>query len=105
MIKRDRCRDTPWHCLGFTARSSDRDLVRGLHQGQRTYAPRQLAGHMTAPRKDQRQLKSILAQPELSTHDSAATDPTALVYTALSFRYLPQKRLSNGQLFDFSMLL
>ena len=42
---------TPRCCQGFKARLSDRDPVRGLHQGQRSHAPRQQAGHMTAPRK------------------------------------------------------
>lgn len=31
------------------ARSVDRDPIRELHQGQRSYAPHQKAGHMTAP--------------------------------------------------------
>lgn len=75
MIERDRCRDTPWYCLGFTARSSDRDPARGLHQGQRSDVPRQQAGHMTAPRKDQQKLKSILAQTEPSTHDNTRSGP------------------------------
>jgi len=46
MIERDRCWDTPRFCLGTEARSSDRDPARGLHQGQRSDAPRQQAGHM-----------------------------------------------------------
>jgi hypothetical protein len=31
------------------ARSLDRDPIRELHQGRRSYAPHQEAGHMTAP--------------------------------------------------------
>src|SRR6056297_1723207 len=68
MIKRDRCRDTPRWCQGVTARSSDWDPASGLHQGQRSEAPRAQAGHMTAPRNDHSQLKSTLAQTEPSTH-------------------------------------
>ena len=32
-----------------SARILDRDPISELHQGQRLYAPRQWAGHMTAP--------------------------------------------------------
>lgn len=71
MIETDRYRDTPKHCLVFKVRSSDRDPVRGLHQGQRSYPPRQQAGHMTATCNDQHQIKSTLAKQEPSTHDSA----------------------------------
>ncbi len=70
MIKRDRYQDTPKWCLGIKARLSDWDLACGLHQGQWLYASRQKAGHMTAPRNDQNQLKSALAQKEPSTHDT-----------------------------------
>ena len=30
------------------SRQTDKDSVRGTHQGQRSYAPHQKAGHMTA---------------------------------------------------------
>lgn len=60
--------DTPRCYQGVSVRLSDRDPVSGLHQGQRSHASRQQAGHMTAPRKDQQKLKSILAQTEPSTH-------------------------------------
>jgi hypothetical protein len=30
-------------------REFDRDLIRGGHYGQRSYEPRQKAGHMAAP--------------------------------------------------------
>jgi hypothetical protein len=53
MIKRGRRQENPRHCLGSKARRSERDLVRGLHQGQRSNAPRKQAGHMTATRNDQ----------------------------------------------------
>ena len=50
------------------------DPVRGLHQGQRSYAPRQQAGHMTATYNDQHQSKFTLAETEPSTHDSTSFD-------------------------------
>jgi hypothetical protein len=53
-------RDTPRWCQGVTARLSDWDPVRGLHQGQRSFAPHQQAGHMTAPRNDYHQSKTPL---------------------------------------------
>ncbi|MFZ1726893.1 MAG: hypothetical protein WBO29_02345, partial [Albidovulum sp.] len=70
MITRDRCRDTPWCCLGLKARPSDWDLACGLHQGQRTHTPRTKAGQMTATCDDQHQLKLTLAKTEPSTNDS-----------------------------------
>ena len=71
MIEKDRRRDTPRYCLDIKVRSSDRGLASGLHQGQRLYAPRTKAGHMTATCNDQNQLKSNLAKQGPSTHDSA----------------------------------
>jgi hypothetical protein len=71
MIEWNRCRDTPRHCLGVKARSSDQDPASGLHQGQRSIAPHTKAGHMTATQNNQSQLKSILAKQEPSTHDTA----------------------------------
>ena len=64
MINQDRCQDTPRHCLGLKARSSDWDQACGLHQGQRSDVPRKKAGHMTATCNDRRQLKLTLAKPE-----------------------------------------
>ncbi len=49
-----RNRNTPWYCQSVIARQLDRDLARGLHQGQRTLAPHKQAGQMTASNKDQR---------------------------------------------------
>lgn len=69
-IKRDRRPDTPWQCRGITVHSSNRHLVGGLQQGQRSHALRQQAEHMTVPSNDQQKLKSILAQTETPTHDS-----------------------------------
>ena len=71
MINQDRRQDTPRHCLGLKARSSDWDQACGLHQGQRSDVPRKKAGHMTATCNDRRQLKLTLAKPEPSTHDNA----------------------------------
>jgi hypothetical protein len=55
---------------GHQARSSERDPVSGLHQGQRSYVPRKQAGHMTATQIDQNHLNLILANQEPSTHDN-----------------------------------
>ena len=61
MIKRDRCQDIPRWCQGFKARWTEWDPASGLHQGQRSKAPRKKAGHMTAPRNDHQILKPTLA--------------------------------------------
>ncbi len=42
-------REDPKNSKRRAARSLDRDLISELHQGQRSHAPRQRAGHMTAP--------------------------------------------------------
>ena len=39
---------SPLRVLRITARETDWEQVRGLHQGQRPSAPHQRAGHMTA---------------------------------------------------------
>jgi hypothetical protein len=70
MIKRNRCRDTPRCCQGFTARSSDRDLVRGLHQGQRSLVTASTGRTHDRTPQNQQKLKSNLAQTEPSTHDN-----------------------------------
>ncbi|KAG0505945.1 MAG: hypothetical protein Udaeo_06860 [Candidatus Udaeobacter sp.] len=49
-------------------REFDRDLIRGGHYGQRSYEPRQKAGHMAAP-TNAANVKKVLANPEPSTHD------------------------------------
>jgi len=40
--------EQPAKCHERKARKSDRAQIVGFHQGQRKYAPRQQAGHMTA---------------------------------------------------------
>ena len=42
-------RDNPGKPRRTAARSVDGDPIRELHQGQRSEAPHQRAGHMTAP--------------------------------------------------------
>ena len=42
-------REDPNNSRRNAARSLDRDPISELHQGQRSYAPHQRAGHMTAP--------------------------------------------------------
>jgi len=49
-------------------REFDRDLIRGGHYGQRSYEPRQKAGHMAAP-TNAANVKKVLANREPSTHD------------------------------------
>lgn len=81
MIERDRCRNTPRCCQGFTARSSDRDPACGLHQGQRSNAPRQQAGQMTATRIDQRNSTKPLhkrSRPQMTAPGKGITMQTAL---------------------------
>ena len=41
--------EDPSNSRRTSARNLDRDPIRELHQGQRPYAPRERAGHMTAP--------------------------------------------------------
>lgn len=89
LIERDRCRNTPRWCQGILARSSERDPVRGLHQGQRSQAPRQQAGHMTAPRKDQLKLN----QPLRKRSRPHMTAPMGLIFTLVSVgRYYALRR-------------
>ena len=42
-------REDPSNSRRNAARILDRDPISELHQGQRSYAPHQRAGHMTAP--------------------------------------------------------
>ena len=42
-------REDPDNSKRNAARILDRDPISELHQGQRSHAPRQRAGHMTAP--------------------------------------------------------
>ena len=42
-------REDPSNSRRNAARILDRDPISELHQGQRSYAPHQWAGHMTAP--------------------------------------------------------
>ena len=54
----------------------DRDPVRGLHQGQRSHPPGQLAGHMTAPRKIKRSSNKSLhkwSRPHMTPPDHGIT--------------------------------
>jgi hypothetical protein len=84
MIKRGRSQENPRQCLGLIARWSERDLVRGLHQGQRSVVPHKQAGHMTAPRNDQNKHQIALAPKEPSTHDTAsASVPSTFMLQAL----------------------
>ena len=60
MIIRDRCRDTPRLCLDIKIQCSDWDPASGLHQGQRSDAPRTQAGQMTATCFDPRRSRNPL---------------------------------------------
>jgi hypothetical protein len=51
------------------ARSLDRDLISELHQGQRSDAPHQRAGHMTAPDHFAEAELNILRRRGPSTYD------------------------------------
>ena len=42
-------RQSPFRVVRTKARQTDWEPIRELHQGQRSHAPRQQAGHMTAP--------------------------------------------------------
>ncbi len=44
------------------ARSLDRDPIRELHQGPRSYAPHREAGHMTAPNRSAKKTCSTPSQ-------------------------------------------
>lgn len=52
---------SPLRVLRITARETDWEQVRGLHQGQRPSAPHQRAGHMTAIGQPASALIKILA--------------------------------------------
>jgi hypothetical protein len=57
---------------GCRARANDWDPIRGLHQGQRSQAPRKQAGHMTCTRP-QTERQILLAMKASSTHDPVLT--------------------------------
>jgi hypothetical protein len=59
-------REDPKKSKRKAARSLDRDPIRGLHQGQRSDAPHQRAGHMTAPDHFAEAKLSILRRRGLS---------------------------------------
>ena len=65
-------------------------LVVGLHQGQRTYAPHQQAGHMTAADQIVRTVKKVLATRP-STYDQVLEDSndSVSVYRQAAFITAP----------------
>jgi len=70
------------------ARSHDRILIVGLHQGQRTYAPHRQAGHMTAADQIVRSAKIVLAMegPGSAETDRASVDFVCRFTRSISFR-------------------
>ena len=55
-------REDPCNSRRKSARILDRDPISELHQGQRSYAPRQWAEHMTAPDHIAKAASKVLAR-------------------------------------------
>lgn len=66
-IGRDRRSGEPGSGAGQQVRGVDRDPIGGSHQGQRPCAPRQQAGHMTAPDRDRISAESPCAAGAVHT--------------------------------------
>jgi hypothetical protein len=62
-------REDPKKSKRRAARSLDRDPISELHQGQRSDAPHQRAGHMTAPDHFAKTELNILRRRGPSTYD------------------------------------
>lgn len=100
MIKIDGGWTTQKRCLGASAGLFDQDLVRGLHQGQRSRTPRKQAGQMTAPRTDQQKLNSIFEQTGRA-HSSCRTldtlpDTRAIRWQMPATRRAPVRLIQPG---------
>src|SRR6516225_9054368 len=63
-------REDPQNSKRRVARSLDRDPISELHQGQRSDAPHQRAGHMTAPDHSAEAKLNILRRRGPSTYES-----------------------------------
>jgi hypothetical protein len=73
-------RDDPKKSKRRAARSLDRDPISELHQGQRSNAPHQRAGHMTAPDHFAEAELNILRRRGPSTYDFCDTKPLSFAY-------------------------
>ena len=62
------------------SRQTDKDSIRGTHQGQRSYAPHQKAGHMTASDQTSSR-KKTLANRGPSTHEPLPLFPPSLDFS------------------------
>ena len=62
-------REDPKKSKRRAARSLDRDPISELHQGQRSDAPHQRAGHMTAPDHFAKTALNVLRRRGPSTYD------------------------------------
>jgi len=67
-------REDPSNSRRKAARSLDRDPISELHQGQRSHAPHQRAGHMTAPDHFAETLLNILRRRGPSTYEFCTDD-------------------------------
>ncbi|MEY8144563.1 hypothetical protein, partial [Falsihalocynthiibacter sp. CO-5D18] len=63
-------------------------------KGQRSHAPRQQAGHMTATCNDQNQLKSILAKQGPSTHDTTVACVGYIAHSTTTIRRKADRRVN-----------
>src|ERR1700758_4069960 len=68
-------RDDPKKSKRRAARSLERDPISELHQGQRSNAPHQRAGHMTAPDHFAEAELNILRKRGPSTYDFWLSSP------------------------------
>src|SRR5215471_3715124 len=81
-------REDPQNSKRRVARSLDRDPISELHQGQRSDAPHQRAGHMTAPDHSAEAKLNILRRRGPSTYElcNARRHPRYLPFSRLTYR-------------------
>ena len=72
-------REDPQNSKRRVARSLDRDPISELHQGQRSDAPHQRAGHMTAPDHSAEAKLNILRRRGPSTYESLERHKVAAI--------------------------
>jgi hypothetical protein len=70
-------------CAVSLALTFDRDLIRGGHYGQRSYEPRQKAGHMAAPTNAAKREENPCQPGAVHTDLGLSSDPWVKLNSAL----------------------
>ena len=87
-------RQSPFRVVRTKARQTDWEPIRELHQGQRSHAPRQQAGHMTAPDQLAKQSSNLL--PAGGVHIGPKTRCPTSVATRCSIRFGSRRSIKQS---------